>query len=189
MPTLYHFTGLFFLPEIAREGINRGEVPLGPHDVKQAPNLTSNPNALAHVWATSCRNKLRVRLLVNIPDGDRRLEPWRDVCKRCKVDRKWQRALDPTGQGKFWYIYWGVVLPEWCRVEVRQENEYQLQTPEGLSSLIREIEIERQKFNVLTSPQGLRALELKPDIQESWLLDEEHDSPLLTIPNVWFVNR
>src|SRR5437868_13828025 len=41
---LYHYTGLLYLPDILRQGIDRGRVPVAPTDVRQAANLTTNPN-------------------------------------------------------------------------------------------------------------------------------------------------
>jgi len=48
--TLYHFTNLLSLPDILKEGITRGDIPLEKMPYKdrpQAPNLTRNPSPKA----------------------------------------------------------------------------------------------------------------------------------------------
>ena len=58
---LYHFTCLFYLPNILEEGITRGELPVSFHKILNTANLTTNPKRDAHrQWSYgSCFDKLK----------------------------------------------------------------------------------------------------------------------------------
>lgn len=165
---LYHFTSLLHLPRILQEGISRGEVPISPDERLNAPNLTTNGNPSAHRWAAgSGTDKTKVRLTVHVPEGDGRLEPWKDVCRRLRVERWWQRRLDPTGQARFWFIYWGVIPPEWIKlVELRRDEGYVPCPPDELRDLLAAVEAEHQKLVFVGN-----LLMLKDGCDSCWLLD------------------
>src|SRR5262245_26233803 len=112
---LYHFTCLLNLPSILRDGISKGEVPVGHYDIRQAPNLTTNPNGEAVHYLSAVTDKTKVRLTVSIPAGDNSLESWSPVCAREKTAPAYRRKLQQgaRGQTKFYYVYWGVVPPDW----------------------------------------------------------------------------
>lgn len=145
---LYHFTCLLHLPGILREGITQGEVPVSPDRRLNGPNLTTSGNPQAQRWAAgSAGDKTRVRLTVHVPEGDGRLESWQGICRRLRVERRLQRWLDPTGQAKFWFIYWGVIPTEWIKVvELRQDGDYVPCSPDELRDLVAAIEVEREKL-------------------------------------------
>src|SRR5262249_46332243 len=118
---MFHFTGLISLPQILREGISKGEVPISPTDLRLAPNLTTSHRAESQFWTCgSVVDKTKARLAVDIPDGDQRLEAWPALIRRCNGPKWYHRRLDPRGQGKFWFVFWGVIPPEWIgAVELR----------------------------------------------------------------------
>jgi hypothetical protein len=165
---LYHFTCLLHLPRILRDGINQGQVPISPQMILNAPNLTTSGSPSAQRWAAGgCTDKTKVRLTVSIPGGDERLEPWRDVCRRFRVEKQWQRRLDPTGQGKFWHIYWGVVPPEWIEaVELRDGDAYAPCTGDELRDVLAAVEAERGKLVI----EG-DMCRLRDGCESCWLLD------------------
>jgi hypothetical protein len=175
---LYHFTCLFWLPPIMRVGLINGEAPLSGDDWLQAVNLTSNPSAEAQHW---CRgtpvDKTKVRLTVHLPEGDARLERFRDACKRLGVRKDFQKRLDAYGQGKFWFYWWGTVPPEWIEsVEVRApDGTYAPCQGEGLQDLLRTVEEEWGKFEVTEDWRGFVCIRFKPGVKESWLLDGNPD--------------
>jgi hypothetical protein len=144
---LFHYTSLHSLPPILREGISRGEVPLSPSKVLQGPTLTTSLSATVQHWREgSGIDKAKVRLSVRIPDDDERLEAWRDVCRRYQVPKWWQRALDSRGQGKFWFVFWGTVLPAWITaVEVRGTGD-DYSAVADLAALVQRILAESEKL-------------------------------------------
>jgi hypothetical protein len=172
---IFHFTNQINLPEILRDGIDRGEVPISPTDIRQAPNLTSSPNARAQAWAvdSNITDKTKMRLTVRIPGKDERLETWLSISRRLRSPTWWQRRLDPTGQAKFWFVFWGTIPPEWITVvEIRNDDDtYSTRSGEVLDALVRDIVTEREeKFNRRgKGPDAV--LQLKPGVEDSWLLD------------------
>jgi hypothetical protein len=117
---LYHFTSRPYWHFIKTEGITRGEVPITPEKILNWPNLTSNPDPFVQAWAGSkaagcAMNKRAVRITVELPAQDENLMSWRELATRCGIERWWYRKLDEAGgwQAKNWWIYRGVIRPEW----------------------------------------------------------------------------
>jgi hypothetical protein len=168
---LYHFTCLLHLPPILREGITMGEVPIpvSTDRFPSAPNLTTNPSPDAQLWMCNGKfNKLRVRLTVDVPDGDGKLQSWTDTSKQHNIPRSWSRRLDPTGQRKFWYIYWGVVPTAWITsVEVRDRLGYVPVAGDVLAGLVDRIDEESRHF--IRNGDFTSVAEGHED---SWLLDD-----------------
>jgi hypothetical protein len=178
---LYHFTSLYSLAPITREGITRGSVPFGKElwQTKTALSLTTNtnPDALRYFASFGSRfNKLRVRLTVEIPERDERLENWRDFAKRVNMDKKWLRTMDPLGQGKFWYLFWGRIPADWITViEVERNATFEQCQGGTLADLVRDIDREREKIEETPGQGGLLWLRLKSEDDSSWLMDEPVD--------------
>jgi hypothetical protein len=168
--TLYHFTCLYNLSDIMREGLTKGEVPIGPDDIRQAPNLTSNPNPEALMLAASISagtDKSKVRLTISVPKHDNRLENWRDVCRSLKTERFWRRGLDHYGQSKFWFIYWGIIPVDWIQaVEIRDKSGFVVYANDRLAELIKSIEDERVGLEMRGD-----SIVIPSDREDSWLLD------------------
>jgi hypothetical protein len=171
---LYHFTSLFNLPPILKDGLKKGEVPLRPRHHLNAPNLTTNPEPLAQAWAEgSATNKRKVRLAVEIPLPDHHLQTWRDVCRKNGVKREWMQALDPCGQGDFWYLYFGKIPPAMIqRVEIMSGRGYRVCAGRELEALVASIEVERQKFEIVRA-RFTTLLTFKEGFKSSWLLDRD----------------
>lgn len=167
---LYHFTCLYHLPNIMREGINQGEVFISPREILQAPNLTTNSNPQSLLRAANisgATDKTKVRVAVSIPDGDPLLEEWLVMCRRRHVDKVYRKRLDLIGQGKFWYVYWGVIPVDWfTEVGILQSDSYSLYKDEALVALIRDIETEREGI-----PMRGQKIDPPPGRENSWLLD------------------
>jgi hypothetical protein len=176
---LFHFTSLCALPDVLQDGITRGEVALGPTDYRQAPSLTTSMQGRAQTWARgSALDKTKVRLAVAVPDGETRLEWWPEVCRRLNVPRRYQRALDPTGQGKFWFVFWGAIPPDWIRAaEVRGEGDDYGPPLAGevLAELLAKIRAERERA-------GLDRTETCPVTGAAWVTPTDPDSWLLDAP-------
>jgi hypothetical protein len=178
---LYHYPSLFHLPYILREVVTKGDVPASPGETRQAPNLTSNPNPLAQLWPGGFTDKTKVRLSVRIPEGDGRLVPWLEICRQARAPRWWIRALDPTGQAKLWFIYWGVLPPAWFEaVGVREgRDSYKLWSGESLDRLAATIDEERGRMEFFEDG----SVRLLPGHPDSWLLDgPARTDPTRTIP-------
>jgi hypothetical protein len=133
---LYHYTAHECWPSITREGINKGEVALGPHDWLNAVWLTSDRSTDGHGLSGGCPvtpedaqflrlpwtddlvwpNTRAVRLTVKVPHGDRSLVSWKSWANK-HVCPKWRKPYEEAGGGrakaKTWFIYWGVVPPAW----------------------------------------------------------------------------
>lgn len=131
---LYHFTSYWHLRGILTDReINCGEVALSPTKiVTTVVNLTTNGDAATQLWFEELGNvfeianplftpdvytidadKVAVRLTLEIPDKDRRLQRWDTVCIQKKISPACQRAMDPGKQGREWYVYWGAVPVDW----------------------------------------------------------------------------
>ena len=91
---LYHFTCLFHLPSILADGLNRGDEVISPTESLNAPSFTTNPNRNAVHWNDGGpADKRRVRILVDVPDDDENLVPWRELMKRYNVRREVVKAI------------------------------------------------------------------------------------------------
>ena len=139
MMLLYHFTAKEYLPAIAAGGLTLGEVPLSPskilnavwlttdgmadgHGLSDGRDLTDREKLNAGIPLTSnarFANKRALRLTVRIPRGDRNLVGWTAWGRR-RLAPDWFDRLSSTGGGKHrtWFLYWGVIPPEWIQ-EVR----------------------------------------------------------------------
>jgi hypothetical protein len=168
---LSHFTSLVFLPAILRDGLTKGEVPLRPGKALNAANFTSNPNPHALHWAVlGPLDKSRVRLEVDVPDD--RLEPWRAAMLRLKVNKGYMRDLDTQGQGKFWYFYWGTVLPSRIlSVDVREGQDYRPRSGSDLDALIADINTELLHLEFGRREDGVPLIRRKDGTRKSWLYD------------------
>lgn len=165
---LYHFTNLFNLPPILKEGIKLGEVAVSPGHRVNAVNLTTNPNPGSQSWKQhQPTDKTKVRLTLQLPQPDPLLRPWRDFCKERQVDKKLMRLLDPYGQGKFWWLYFGTIPPQVIEaIEVFSASEYRVVAGDELQARVAAIEEERLKFDV-----NGEFVTLKKGFTSSWLLD------------------
>lgn len=139
---LYHFTSREHLPSILREGLSRGDVPLTPTTGLNAVWLTSDASPDGHGLSSGeviaadvaaragvstggkgfrTHDKRAVRLLVNIPRGDRRLVRWRPWARK-NIELNWLAALENAGGGsakaRTWFLFWGVIPPTWIREKV-----------------------------------------------------------------------
>lgn len=167
-PDLYHYTALLNLPSILREGITKGEVPVSPRRVMNAPNLTACRDGSKQSWVNgSVVDKRKVRLTVSVPGGDANLEPWPITCARLSIAPRWRRVLDPEGHGKNWRIYWGVVPPAWiAAVEILGPAGYAACSGAELREKVAAIE---EESKVLI--QVNNRIRLQPGRASSWLLD------------------
>ncbi len=184
---LFHFTALFHLPPILRAGITVGEVPLTWEDMTRppklnAPNLTGSGNPAVQAWSRGCAcNKTGVRITVDVPQPDPNLVRYLDLCKQHGTPPRMLRALDRYGQAKFWWIYLGVIPPDWfTAVEVWKGGDYQPVAGEALLALDEEVDREREKFVFRTDEDGSLVAALKPGFAESWLLDGNLPSALVS---------
>jgi hypothetical protein len=168
---LYHFTCLFHLPEVLRDGLANGQFPVRPGLVLNAPGFTSNPSPQAQHWAAgSLVDKLKVRLEADVPDDHR--EPWRPATKRLKVDRNFLRNLDTHGQGKFWYVYWGVVpASRILTVAVRSGPDYRSCSGPELDKLLSDIVAERSRLEFVRGEDGALLVHTPDGTNKSWLID------------------
>lgn len=133
----YHYTSLDAMDSIRREGLNRGEAPLGDHCVVQAVNLTTDRNPEGHgldhgghvvtaaeaaVFAskgflipegTVYTNKRAVRIKLILPLADRKLKAWRPWSRQnCEVGyaARLERVAGCGGRkARTWWLYFGTV--------------------------------------------------------------------------------
>ncbi len=166
--TFYHFTCLFHLPSILKSGLTMGEVPIEASPTPNAVNLTTNQNPDAQFWKRgSAMDKTKVRLTVQIPHDDASLMSSNNFCKQRGVSKQWQRAIDPYGQSKFWYLYFGPIPPTRIeKVEIMENGEYVLKCGTELNDAIASIETESQKF--VRDGDFVR---MRDGFHTSWLLD------------------
>lgn len=171
---LYHWTALVWLADIFRDGINRGEVPIREDSRLSFPNLTGSSNPHGQEWTQGgIADKTRVRLSVEISNGDPLLKAWPKVLQEYKVPKQWAKWLNDKGggQAKFWYIYFGTIPPEWIKtVEVREGSTFQTKEGETLQALLKSIDDEREKLE-LVKDGHLTYVGLKDGVTSCWLLD------------------
>ena len=128
----YHYTCREYLPNIAREGRRRGEVPLTKCKVIQAVWLTTDPNPEGHGLSDGDEviapklfglppgaklrfpNKRAIRFKVIIPETGGELVRWSEWGRR-RLTPQWYRKLNLIGGGKAgtWYVYFGVIAPSY----------------------------------------------------------------------------
>jgi hypothetical protein len=140
---LYHFTAEEFLESLKREGLTRGDVPTSPSTGRNGVWLTSLRATHDHgqgdgtrstivtptlrLQIPSCRylpdgdvlqdlDKLAIRIAVRIPRCDRKLVKW-STWAPGRLEVNWLATLNRLGGGpaiaNTWYIYWGVIPPDW----------------------------------------------------------------------------
>ena len=180
MGILYHYSPLFNLPPIIREGLSIGEIAQpGSRDRTTAVSLTSQTDHdRLFFWGngTSGPWQIAVRYVCQIAEGDNRLEPARSVWKRLNVSSKTVKGLDPNGQSKWWYFYHGVISPERFTVELWGRHGFVPATSAQLSRIVTEVDILRDKFEFIVPPDEPWALDLKlkdqSDKSPSWVLKE-----------------
>ena len=184
MATLFHYSSLFHLPQILREGLAIGEVAqpnLLKRKVATAVSLTSqiDHNRL-FFWggAASLAFKTAVRYVCDIPDSDTKLEPARSLWKRLNVSSIAVTLLDPNGQSKWWYFYHGVIRPERFTVEFWGRHGFIPATSSQLSQIVTEVDIIRDKFEFIVPWNEPWALDLRlkdpKDKSPLWVLNEEN---------------
>jgi hypothetical protein len=116
---LYHYTRRITLPNILREGLNRGDVPLDTTTGINAPCLTCRttppPGRVLYTRGAGVFDKTGVRIAVEIDPADPALLRWKDFPVRFKVDRRFFRVLNSActeGNPVYdWYIYLGTICP------------------------------------------------------------------------------
>ncbi len=92
---LYHFTSIFALPGIVREGISNGEVAVTPVHVVNFPWFTSDFAVEAQTdWVCDSQHKLALRLEVEFHRGDECLVRWRDYANQLRVRDDWCPSHD-----------------------------------------------------------------------------------------------
>src|SRR2546421_122897 len=101
MPVLHHYSPLLHLPAILRDGLARGEIvrPGQRFEAEIVVSLTSqlDPERV-HCWGSAANPlKTTVRYVCRLPDGDQRLEPYRQAWQRLAVPKLWREHLDPKG--------------------------------------------------------------------------------------------
>ncbi len=161
--SLYHYTALLHLPSILSEGLTQGTAADCP---VFGPNFTTSPNPHAQTWVRgSCLNKTEARLTVMVPDD--KLHRQVDLWKRHRISRNHRRMLDPHGQGKFWYVYEGVIPPDNIRsVEVMGSGGYRITEGRELAELCDLIEAEARKLTFVDLGDGTSGVKGA----DSWLL-------------------
>jgi hypothetical protein len=115
---LYHYTRRVTLPNILREGLSRGDVPLDRSTGINAPCLTvmdTPPHGVFCTRETGAYNKAGVRITVEIDPADSSLLRWKHFPDRFNVDRRFFRMLNSickVGNPVYdWYIYLGRISP------------------------------------------------------------------------------
>lgn len=172
--TLYHFTSLFHFPSIVNEGLTRGEVPTTMHEMQHGtrlsyPNFTASAGHSIQHWSAGTTDKTKIRITVDF-DSDEKLKPFEPMVKDAAV----LRALDPKGQAKFWYIYFGVVPPERFKlIEIKEKGKYRELAGEELAELLKKISEEKNAKFVRKgkNAQGYDTWSMKPGVEDSWLSD------------------
>lgn len=172
---LYHFTCLFNLPWIIREGITKGEVPVGPMPLSSRPNaanLTDDPSREHQSQWThgSVMDKTKVRITIDVPDAD--LTPFCRVKEQFKIRNSWLKRIDSLGYRRHWYFAFGGVPPDQiASVEVHDGHAYHAVADDELRTLIAAIDEEREsKLEVIPDPTGL-FVRFKSGFTETWLFD------------------
>lgn len=173
---LYHYTCLFHLPPILQEGLKDGEIPVSATESAVGPNLTGSLNSLLQHWAVGLLDKTKVRITVEVDEADPKLKKWKSLVKG---SRQWIKALDPYGQGKFWWVYFGIIPPSSFRtIELAAENgTYRVIEGEDLRDLIDIIVEEREKFILSETPHPVYpdrkvvSCHLREGHNGSWLFD------------------
>ena len=170
------------LPDIMREGIRRGEVPVSPQlayfDRPQAANLTKDGNPTNQLWCNgSPMNKVAIRLTVEVPRND--LMSFKEAEERFTIPPAWSASLGSLSQRRKWYFALDGVIPDQIHTVERLVNgQYRRLSEAKLQALITAIERERdEKLIRDIVPLGIRrgatAFRWKTGYSKSWLIDGE----------------
>ncbi|HEX3314066.1 MAG TPA: hypothetical protein VHR72_04195 [Gemmataceae bacterium] len=180
MGIFYHYSPLFHLPPIVREGLSIGEIALpNLQDRKTAVSLTSQTDHdRLYFWGSSVSVpfKTAVRYVCHLDASDNKVESARSVWKRLDVSSRILKKLDPNGQSKWWYFYHGVIPPERFAVELWGRHGYVPTTRDQLARIAAEVDNLRNKFELIVPPKEPWALDVR-------LKDESDKSPL------WVLNE
>lgn len=181
---LYHFTCRLWLPDIMRQGLDRGELPVDLHKFKpadvQAVNLTSNPDPISNfrVWGQGCgMDKTRIRISVEWPETE--LVTFRQVREKCQTPEKWLKQLAPYEERRKWFYVFGVVpSTAFAAVAIREGTICRDLLSHELSQLIESIDKERERALVISKIlsgrlAGIDSAKLNPGVMSSWLVDEK----------------
>lgn len=170
---LYHFTCLCYLPLILRDGIQKGEVPVGVYPRNpNAANLTGYGDRKGQEWFKSSNilDKTKVRLTVEVPHND--ITSFEAVASDYSLTEAWIMVIDPLKHRDRWYFAFDGVSPENI-VEVAlapgASSEYELVPGETLESLLADIEKEQQRAGIVMTPKG--AMCEIHNVIGSWLFD------------------
>jgi hypothetical protein len=116
---LYHFTFVYSLPGILREGIANGEVAVTPVHVLNFPWFTSDFSQEAQEdWVFFNRAKRTLRLEVAFPTGDERLVRWRDYARQLQLRSDWYTTTTGprvAANERTWFLYRGTVPFDWIK--------------------------------------------------------------------------
>jgi hypothetical protein len=129
---LYHFTAPEYLPMIKENGIVRGNVYTSPSEAFQAVWLTADPSWTTQDWTqASTHDKARFRITVDIPDSSRKLWPWPKLAKQLGVSPEWYEIqINLRGDPEQWYVFLGVVPPEWFETIEERPADVTVERPE-----------------------------------------------------------
>ena len=176
---LFHFTCLWHLPDILREGISKGEVPTGPErDFTKRPNAVNltliGDRGSQQDWnGNNVFDKTKVRLEVEWPDAG--LKSFCDMVREYNVSPQWVDEIDPWKQRDKWFFVFGTItasqIREVCIFDGAVRN-YVPVVGEDLTELVRQIEGEtRDKLPRIRMPNGIVAFRLDDKNSNCWLLD------------------
>lgn len=136
---LYHFTALYYLPQILTDGgLRRGHIPTLPIDEEQqVVNLTRTGERHKQHWYSDFPNeydKTRVRISVDVPVD--KLKSWKAVQKEFSIRSKDMKSIDPHYDRPNWfYAFDGVHVEHFENVEVWQNGEWWHLSLENLQKL------------------------------------------------------
>lgn len=126
---LFHFCGRRFVESILREGLTKGTFPkptkLGWDFTRFRQWLTEEPDANKQSWATRYTihyGRTDCRLIVDIPDE------YMGNLKRAveyvqNMPREHRRIVTDWPGSDKWFIYIGVIPPEWITLPEGKQNE------------------------------------------------------------------
>jgi hypothetical protein len=186
VPRLFHFTPMLYLPQIMREGINKGEIPVDVttayKDVPHAANLTSNGDRDGNrkIWAKGVAvDKSRVRLTVEVPKEA--LTSFRQIKEKYTIPRRVLDRLCPYEERSKWFYVFGGVKPEQSvKVEIWDKGAYHELSRDEVKDLCNKIDEEIQRaleFKTVTTGRlaGAKAAKVKEGVEDTWLYDGDGD--------------
>lgn len=168
----YHFTCLFHLPGIVKEGLNEGELALTEYKSNDVVSLTKSPIPTMAFWSGGggVLDKLKVRIAAQVEPSPK-LMRWRDAIRKYGCRPAVQKALDPFNDGHNWMCHFGTIPPSELEVAIRTGETYDPIGGMELSELAAKIQQEKnEKWDVFMSSNGLTG-RFKSRVKDSWLLD------------------